>query len=116
MSEQVFVVHQQVPDTKVYDEDKVMLGFDRAAEAKAAYVRQYDRPGFFQSMDEYDMLTFKQMLKDRKGMKLKKSYGARGLVAIIKALMPIKIPVSRKGKTFMHTAWVSPIEASEMTG
>jgi hypothetical protein len=52
-----------------------MLGFYRAVDAKAAYVRQYDRPGFFQSMEEHDMATFKQMLKDRRGMKLKKSLG-----------------------------------------
>ncbi len=73
-SDRVFIIHQQVPETKVYDEDKVMLGFNSGADAKAAYVRQYDRPGFFQSMEEHDMATFKQMLKDRKGMKLKKSW------------------------------------------
>lgn len=73
-SDRVFIVHQQVPETKAYDEDKVMLGFNSGADAKAAYVRQYDRPGFFQSMEEHDMATFKQMLKDRKGMKLKKSW------------------------------------------
>ena len=72
-SDKVFVVHQQNPDTKRYDEDKVMLGFSRASDAKAAYVRQYDRPGFFQSMDAYDMATFKWMLEEKRGMKLKKS-------------------------------------------
>lgn len=39
----VFVVHQQDPKTKKYDEDKCMLGFNSPAEAKAAYLRQYDR-------------------------------------------------------------------------
>jgi len=80
MSEEVFIVHQQVPDTKAYDEDKIMLGYDSGVAAKAAYIRQYDRPGFFQSMEEYDMVEFKQMLKDRKGMKLKKSKKDEGWV------------------------------------
>lgn len=69
----VFVVHQQDPKTKKYDEDKCMLGFNSPAEAKAAYLRQYDSPGFFQSMSTYDMATFKAMLEKRVGMKLKKS-------------------------------------------
>lgn len=69
----VYVVHQQDPDTKRYDEDKCMLGFNSAAEAKSAYLRQYDRPGFFQSMSEYPMGTFKALLRAREGMKLKKS-------------------------------------------
>lgn len=72
-SDRVFVVHQVDPVTKKYDEDKVMLGFNTPVEAKVAYQRQYDRPDYFGTMDEYDMATFKQMLKDRKGMKLKKS-------------------------------------------
>ena len=72
-SDRVFIVHQVDPVTKKYDEDKVMLGFNTPVEAKIAYQRQYDRPDYFGTMDEYDMATFKQMLKDRKGMKLKKS-------------------------------------------
>jgi len=72
-SDKVFVIHQQDPKTKAYDEDKVMLGYNNALEAKHAYCRQYDSPGFFQSMSVYDMATFKTMLKDRVGMKLKKS-------------------------------------------
>lgn len=94
-SEKVFVIHQQDPDTKKYDEDKVMLGYNTAAEAKAAYIRQYDRPGFFQSMNTYDMATFKQMLKDRQGMKLKKS------------LTPQRKLITRGGKTFMTTVYVA---------
>lgn len=72
-SPKVFIVHQNDPYTGKYDEDKCMLGFKTAAEAKAAYLRQYDRPDYFGAMSEVDMATFKKMLKDRKGMKLKKS-------------------------------------------
>ena len=72
-SRQVFIVHQNDPITHKYDEDKVMLGFNSAEEAKKAYMKQYDRPGFFGSMDETDMDHFKEMLKTHKGVKLKKS-------------------------------------------
>lgn len=74
-SDRVFVVHQNDPTTGRYDEDKAILGMRNAREAKAAYMRQYDRPGFFGSMDEYDMTEFKELLKKRKGLKLKKSKG-----------------------------------------
>lgn len=72
-SEKVFIIHQNNPDTGKYDEDKVMIGFDSAAEAKKAYLRQYDRPGFFGSMQEISMDEFKVLLKKKKGKKLQKS-------------------------------------------
>ncbi len=72
-SDRVFVVHQNDPITEKYDEDKCILGMKTAREAKKAYIRQYDRPGFFGSMDEYSMDEFKELLKKRKGIKLKKS-------------------------------------------
>lgn len=103
-SDKVFIVHQNDPNTGKYDEDKVMLGFERYAEAKAAYIRQYDRPGFFGSMDTYDIATFKEMLKERKGMKLKKSHD------LIKAKrMAIGTVVTRGGESYRKVAekkWV----------
>jgi hypothetical protein len=71
-SEKVFVVHQNDPVSGEYDEDKVMLGFDTAEEAKAAYLKQYDRPGFFGSIDETDVETFKEKIfqKKNRGKKL----------------------------------------------
>ncbi len=74
-SDHVFVVHQNDPITGKYDEDKCILGMKTAKEAKKAYIRQYDRPGFFGSMDEYSIDEFKELLKKRKGIKLKKSRG-----------------------------------------
>ena len=51
----VVVVHQHVPTADgtpgAYDEDKVMLGFNTAADAVEAYKVQYDRPGFYQPGD-----------------------------------------------------------------
>lgn len=77
-AESVFVVHQNDPTTGRYDEDKVMLGFRDAMSAKKAYIRQYDRPGFFGTMDEYNMAEFKELLDKREGVKLKKSLRTAG--------------------------------------
>lgn len=59
-SEKVFVVHQNDPVTGTYDEDKIMFGFEGPEEAKAAYLKQYDRPGFFGRMDETSIEAFKE--------------------------------------------------------
>ncbi len=71
-STKVFIIHQNDPTTGRYDEDKIMLGFDSAEEAKALYMKQYDRPGFFGSMDETDIETFKKraFADSAKGKKL----------------------------------------------
>ncbi|UTY31706.1 PBECR2 nuclease fold domain-containing protein [Treponema putidum] len=65
-SEKVFIVHQNDPTTGKYDEDKVMIGFNSAKEAKAAYLRQYDRPGFFGKMIEMNIEEFKEKAFDKK--------------------------------------------------
>lgn len=58
-SQKVFVVHQANPYAGgLYDEDKVMIGFDSASQAKKAYLKQYDRRDFFQSMDEWNIHDF----------------------------------------------------------
>ncbi|HET7674772.1 MAG TPA: hypothetical protein VFL54_04555, partial [Gammaproteobacteria bacterium] len=46
-AENVYIVHQrQAGNWKEYDEDKCMLGFATLADAKRAYLRQYDDPRF----------------------------------------------------------------------
>jgi hypothetical protein len=70
MSDRVYIIHQNNPDTGNYDEDKIMLGFDTAEEARAGYLSQYDRPGFFGSMEITTMEKFKELLKNKKGKKL----------------------------------------------
>lgn len=69
-SDRVYIIHQNNPDTYNYDEDKIMLGFDTAEEAKEAYLSQYDRPGFFGYMEITTMEKFKELLKSKKGKKL----------------------------------------------
>ena len=65
-SERVFIVHQNDPVTGKYDEDKVMLGFETPEAAKKAYMSQYDRPGFFGSMDEMSIDAFKEKVFNEK--------------------------------------------------
>ena len=63
---QVFIIHQNNPDTGKYDEDKVMLGFLSWEEAKNAYMEQYDRPGFFGGMDTMTLDEFLDEIRTRK--------------------------------------------------
>lgn len=69
-SDVVFVVHQVVPETGKYDEDKVMLGFDTAEEAKNGYLIHYDSPDFFGSMTEMTFDRFVESLKENRGKRL----------------------------------------------
>ena len=68
----VYVVHQmKAPDFTAYDEDKCMVGFSSAAEAKKAYLAHYNKPGFFGSMTTMSMADFKKKLSTRKGQIIK---------------------------------------------
>lgn len=57
-----FVVHQVDPDTKTWDEDKVMLGFRDTMDAKEAYLRQYDDPAYFGSISAVPMAELKKKI------------------------------------------------------
>lgn len=71
-SDKVFVVTQmKAPEFKAVDEQKVMLGFHSASEAKAAYLHHYDNPAFFGSMKQLSVASFKQQLASRKGKLIK---------------------------------------------
>jgi len=63
-AEIAYVVHQVNPETEEYDEDKVMLGFASAEEAKEAYLDHYDDPAFFGDMDEVSMEDFKKAVEE----------------------------------------------------
>lgn len=69
--ENAFIVHQRKknPDGSFggYDEDKIMLGFSSAAEAKASYHAHYDDKGFFGSMTTMPMEELKAKLKTTRG-------------------------------------------------
>lgn len=62
-----FIVDQmKKPSFTEFDEQKVMLGFRNADEAKKAYLRQYNDKRFFGSMKEMPMDEFKSKVMDRK--------------------------------------------------
>ena len=68
----VYIVHQNDPDTHKYDEDKCMLGFDTLADARKAYLSQYNKPGFLGKIDIMPFEDFKEkvVLKKNHGKKL----------------------------------------------
>lgn len=78
----VYVIHQLHPDSGEYDEDKCMIGFDSAEEAKAAYLAHYDKPGFFGSMDEMPIDDFREAVHNTKGVgEMLEAAGAAGAFA-----------------------------------
>ena len=68
----VYIIHQKIPGTNTYDEDKCMLGFNTLEEAKRAYFSQYDKSGFFGGVDTVPIEVFKEnvRLKKWRGKKL----------------------------------------------
>ena len=73
-AQKVYVIHQNDPITHKYDEDKCMLCFSSAADAKAAYMKQYDRPGFYGSMTTMTIDQFKSFIFSHKGKMVHKSF------------------------------------------
>ena len=75
-SEKVFVVNQNNPFTGKHDEQKIMLGFYSAGQAKQAYLQQYDNPKFFGSIQEMPFQEFKEKaLNTQNTPKLIKAFG-----------------------------------------
>ena len=70
----VYVIHQKIPGTKTYDEDKCMLGFDTLEDAKKAYMRQYDKAGFYGGVDIIPIEVFRErvVLKKNHNKKITK--------------------------------------------
>lgn len=77
-SQKVYVIHQNNPVTHEYDEDKCMLCFSSAEDAKKAYMKQYDRPGFFGSMETLSIEKFKEYVFNNKGKRIHKSLDYNG--------------------------------------
>lgn len=83
-SEAVFIVHTYKPGTVQYDEDKVMLGFTSAVEARRWLEAHYDRY-VVQSVEETDVDGLKGLLEFCSGERLevaKDASAGRGMVAI----------------------------------
>jgi len=71
-----YIVHQNFPRTHPtkggqYDEDKVILGVNSADEAKALYLKHYNRKDFFRSITEMPVEAFKRYaMGENKGEKV----------------------------------------------
>jgi inorganic pyrophosphatase len=61
-AENVYIIHQNNPETGEYDEDKVMLGFKNQNEAKKSYLEHYDSPKFFGSMSTMKFNKFQDIV------------------------------------------------------
>jgi len=60
----VYIVNQQkAPDFKTFDEQKCMLGFNNATEAKKAYLNHYNDSRFFGSMTTMPFEEFEKKVK-----------------------------------------------------
>lgn len=70
-ADNVYVIHQKLPWTGKVDEDKVMLGFNTAAQAKQAFLEHYDDPSFFGSMTTMTFDEFKAKVYNKRGTILK---------------------------------------------
>jgi hypothetical protein len=69
-AKKAFIIHQNVPETGKYDEDKIMLGFNSAKEAEKAYKDHYKKNGFYGGMKVIPMDKLSSLLEKRKGKKL----------------------------------------------
>lgn len=54
------VTTNKAPDFKDVDEEKCMLGFDSAEEAKKAFLMHYDKPEFFRSINTFTYEEFEE--------------------------------------------------------
>jgi phage-related protein (TIGR01555 family) len=65
-SRRVWIVDQQDPDTGAFDEHKVMLGYERQADAVSDYIASYSDRGFerIAALTELDIDAFKAWLKE----------------------------------------------------
>lgn len=71
-SEKVFVITQLKRfEFEEIDEQKIMLGFSNADEAKTAYLQHFNSARFFGNMKELTMDEFKKELAKKKGKLIK---------------------------------------------
>ena len=78
-AENVYVITQtKAPEFAEIDEQKVMLGFLSATDAKQAYLDHYTDPKFFASMKEFPLAVFKEKLKTHRGKLIKHLFQSLG--------------------------------------
>lgn len=63
----VYVIHQLNKHNGTFDEDKCMLGFDDAMDAKAAYNKCFDKPDhFYGTLETIPLAVFKKKVMETK--------------------------------------------------
>lgn len=67
------ITQMRAPDFRDVDEHKVMLGWRDADEAKAAYLRHYNNPRFFGSMESIPIDEFRRRARAEKPFGLQKA-------------------------------------------
>jgi len=77
-----YVIHQKVPSTQVFDEDKVIVGCKSLTEARALYMAHYNKPGFWGGATRWPIHELRAFLKTRKarGERLDKPIVVRRLI------------------------------------
>jgi 5'(3')-deoxyribonucleotidase len=63
-SNKIFIINQDDPKINMFDEHKIMIGFDNPHEAKQAYLSNYNKSwNGFRSIEQCTMKVFKKWLK-----------------------------------------------------
>ena len=97
-SDYVFIVEQVNPDTGLYDEDKVMLGFNSLMAAEKAYLSHYDNPRFLGDIRYMDFADFVDALpKHGEGRKLVLKSNYKKFIVRKPSTLTEKIREIRKG-------------------
>lgn len=61
-AEMVYIIHQQNPQTGIYDEDKCMIGFSDEQSARVAYQFHFNRPDFAITVSPMSVDQFKRWI------------------------------------------------------
>lgn len=95
------IMIKKQPDFKKNDEEKVMLGFESAKEAKEAFMENYSDPRFFGRMKKVPMPVFSEKVMQKPGQVA--AWGEPqiydgGYQHIAESQVPYRAPSNKKGK------------------
>lgn len=77
--EHVFIIHQRDPQSGQYDEDKCMVGFGSAGEAKTAYLEHYNHTRFYAGMTQMPLYEFVQAVENNNRRRKRVSFNGKGV-------------------------------------
>ncbi len=98
-----YIITQVKPYSGEFDEQKIMLGFDSAKDAKEMYMRHYDTPKFFGGIAAMPMAEFKsKVMHTLHGSKLIKSVSGKPYSPTLCAALLCKAIVVGGGEDCPH--------------